>query len=168
MKRVFLSLGSNLGDREENLREALRRLGHDAKLRLLRLSSVYETEPMDLRTQPWFLNLAVEADAEGYPLQLLGWIGRIEASMGRKRAKVKGPRTIDIDILLFSSFIIDTPNLVIPHPRMTQRRFVLEPMVELAPDLRHPLERRSMRELLGEIKGQSVKKSGVSISVDSL
>jgi 2-amino-4-hydroxy-6-hydroxymethyldihydropteridine diphosphokinase len=168
MKRVFLSLGSNLGDREENLREALRRLGREARLRLLAVSSVYETEPMDLRTQPWFLNLVAEADAEGYPIQLLGRIGRIEAEMGRKRAKSKGPRVIDIDILLFSSFIIDLPALVVPHPRMTERRFVLEPMVELAPDLRHPIARRSMRELLGEIKGQSVKKAAVSISVDSL
>jgi 2-amino-4-hydroxy-6-hydroxymethyldihydropteridine diphosphokinase len=168
MKRVYLSLGSNLGDRRQNLREALGRLVQQGKLHIARLSSLYETEPMDLANQPWFLNVVAEADTDYFPLQLLARIGRIEADMGRKRMQTKGPRTIDIDILLFGGFVIETPNLSVPHPRMTERRFVLEPMVELAPDLRHPGARRSMRELLGEIKGQKVRRFSDRISVDSL
>jgi 2-amino-4-hydroxy-6-hydroxymethyldihydropteridine diphosphokinase len=166
--KVYLSLGSNLGEREENLREALRRLTAGGKLRVKRVSSSYETEPVDVPNQPWFLNLVVEADSEYYPLQLLTRIQHIELEMGRKRGRARGPRVIDIDILLVGSFVIGTPKLVVPHPRMTERRFVLEPMAELAPELRHPSNRRSMRELLAEIKGQKVRRAGDPISVDSL
>jgi 2-amino-4-hydroxy-6-hydroxymethyldihydropteridine diphosphokinase len=157
MKKTYLSLGSNLGDREKNLITALEKL-QERRLRVAKISSIYETEPQDVRGQPWFLNLVAEAETEMLPMMLLAHIGRVEKSMGRHRQAAKGPRVIDIDILLFGKFVIETAQLVVPHERMTERRFVLEPMVELAPELRHPVLGKSMRELLAEVKGQSVKR----------
>ncbi len=157
MKRIYLGLGSNLGDREENLRRA-RELLHAAGIAVLRESSLYETEPQDLVHQPWFLNQVVEAETALFPMQLLGRVLRIEKELGRRRAIEKGPRTIDIDILLYHRFAIDSPTLVVPHPRMQERRFVLAPMAELAPDLRHPVTRQTMREMLGRIKGQAIRR----------
>ena len=159
MKRVYLSLGSNLGDREANLRAAIAQLGTPG-VRILRVSSLYETEPMEVRDQPWFLNLVVEAETGLFPKQLLARIRKIDLALGRKRVRPKGPRTIDIDILLYGESIIDTAELTVPHPRMAERRFVLEPLAELAPDLRHPVSRRSMSELLAATAGQLVKRLG--------
>jgi 2-amino-4-hydroxy-6-hydroxymethyldihydropteridine diphosphokinase len=158
-KIIYLSLGSNLGDRERALATAMESLA-GAPLRLLRASSIYETEPRDLPQQPWFLNLVLEAETEMFPRQLLRRTQQIEQKMGRKRIVAKGPRIIDIDILLFGRCVVDSPDLVIPHPRLPERRFVLEPLVELAPDLRHPVSRRTMRELLAATKGQVVRKVG--------
>ena len=110
---------------------------------------------MGLRTQPWFLNLVVEADTELFPVQLLEGLQSIEIRMGRRRLAAQGPRTIDIDILLYGAFRVSTPRLTIPHPRLAERRFVLEPMVELAPDLRHPVTRHTMRELLASTPDRS-------------
>ena len=173
MKKVYLSLGSNLGNREQMLQDAINAM-NTSDLRAVRVSSVYETEPMDVRNQPWFLNVVVEIETELFPLVLLSRLNKIERQLGRKRVMVKGPRSIDIDILLFEKFIIDTDVLTIPHPRMTERRFVLEPMAELAPELRHPGNRRTMRELLAGVSGQQVKRveislmpSGVSSAEDS-
>ncbi len=157
MKTVYLSLGSNLGDRERNLREAIRMLG-EAGVRALRVSSLYETEPVDVRDQPWFLNLVVEAETELFPKQLLARIRKIEFELGRKRVRPKGPRTADIDILLYGDSVIETGELTVPHPRLAERRFVLEPLAELAPELRHPVTRRTMRELLAGTAGQAVRK----------
>jgi 2-amino-4-hydroxy-6-hydroxymethyldihydropteridine diphosphokinase len=142
MHRVYLSLGSNLGDRESNLRAAL------AELAPLRVSPIYETEPADLPGQPWFLNLVAEAETSLFPRQLLSRTQRIERDLGRVRTVPKGPRTVDIDILLFDDTVVRTPELEIPHPRMTDRRFVLQPLADLAPDLRHPVTRRTVREML--------------------
>lgn len=159
MKTAYLSLGSNLGDREANLRRALELLA-SPEIRIRRVSSLYETEPQDLRHQPWFLNLAAEIETSLFPMQLLNRVQKIEKDMGRKRIVEKGPRTIDIDIVLFGNFTIDTPRLTTPHPRMQDRRFVLEPLAELAPDLRHPVIRRSVREMLAGTAGQIVRKVG--------
>ncbi len=156
-KTAYLSLGSNLGDREENLRRALELLAAP-DLRIKRTSSLYETEPRDLHAQPWFLNLAAEIETTLFPMQLLARIQSVEKQLGRKRIVAKGPRTIDIDILLFGGFIIETPALQIPHPRMGQRRFVLEPLAEIAPDLGHPTTRRPIREMLPATAGQVVRK----------
>lgn len=156
MKTAYLSLGSNLDDRELNLRRAMAMLA-SADIHIKRTSSVYETEPQDVTHQPWFLNLVVEIETQLFPLQLLGRIHSIERALGRKRVISKGPRTIDIDIVLFGNFVIDTPQLGVPHPRMTDRRFVLAPLAELAPDLRHPVTRRSVREMLAGTSGQIVK-----------
>ena len=157
MKTAWLSLGSNVGDREANLREAMRRLEAEG-IHIRRESSLYETEPQDQRDQPWFLNSVVEVETTLFPKQLLGCVRKIEKALGRKRTVAKGPRTIDIDILLYGSFVIKSAELEIPHARMSERRFVLEPLSELAPELRHPVTRKTMRELLGGVAGQVVRK----------
>jgi 2-amino-4-hydroxy-6-hydroxymethyldihydropteridine diphosphokinase len=159
MKVIYLSLGSNLGDRERHLREAIALLGAEG-VRVLRVSSLYETEPMEVRDQPWFLNLVVEAETDLLPKLLLARIRKIELGLGRRRGRPKGPRTIDIDILLYGESVIETTELRVPHPRLTERKFVLEPLAELAPELRHPVNRRSMRELLAATTGQVVKRLG--------
>jgi 2-amino-4-hydroxy-6-hydroxymethyldihydropteridine diphosphokinase len=144
---VYLSLGSNIGDRRANLRSAIARL-EAPDLRILRISPVYETEPVDYVNQEWFLNLAVEAETELPPMELLARAQEIEAAMGRVRAVPKGPRTIDIDILLYANEVVHNAELEIPHPRMSERRFVLAPLADLAPDLRHPVTQRTVREML--------------------
>jgi len=156
-KVVYLSLGSNLGDREANLRDAIERLRGVGNP--IAISSFYETEPIDVVSQPWFLNCAVKLDTEKMPRQLIAAILSLEQEMGRLRKQQKAPRTIDIDILLFGSSIIDIPSLTIPHPRMHERRFVLEPLAEIAPDARHPVFKRTIRELREALPpGQTVKK----------
>jgi 2-amino-4-hydroxy-6-hydroxymethyldihydropteridine diphosphokinase len=157
MKIVYLSLGSNLGDRSANLARATERLS-SADLRVLRASSVWETEPRDLPDQPWFLNQVVEVQTSLFPRQLLQRLHRIEREMGRVRTTPKGPRPIDLDILLFGRAVVNAPDLEIPHPRMKERRFVLEPLAELAPDLRHPVTRRTVRQMLSEVSSQPARK----------
>lgn len=156
MKRVYLSLGSNVGERESLLERALARLAASG-LRLLRVSSVWETEPLERRGQPWFLNLVVEAETDLFPRMLLARLQRIERELGRRRLARKGPRPIDIDLLLYGEAVVHAPDLDVPHPRMAERRFVLEPLAELAPDLRHPISRRTVREMLEATRGQSVR-----------
>jgi len=147
MKRIYLGLGSNLGDRVGRLRAAIERLAAP-DLHVLRISPAYETEPVDFADQPWFMNVVVEAETDLFPLQLLSRVNRIERALGRVRIVAKGPRAIDIDILLYGSAVIKSPKLEVPHPRMAERRFVLVPLSNLAPDLRHPVSHRTVRELL--------------------
>jgi 2-amino-4-hydroxy-6-hydroxymethyldihydropteridine diphosphokinase len=156
-KIVYLSLGSNLGDRSSNLGLALEKLREVGKVTAV--SSFYDTEPVELQSQPWFLNCAVKLDTEKMPRQLMASILAIEQEMGRQRKQQKGPRTIDIDILLFGSSIIDIPSLTVPHPKLHQRRFVLEPLAEIAPEIRHPVFKRTVRELRDALPaGQTVKR----------
>ena len=157
MKTIYLSLGSNLGDRARNLRAAIQGL-EQAGVAVRRVSSVYETAPVDLVDQPMFLNLVVEAETALLPRQLLSHIARLERSLGRRRSVAKGPRMIDIDILFFGSSIIESPDLMVPHPRIAERRFVLEPLSEIAPDLVHPLTRRTARAMLAGVRAQRVRK----------
>jgi 2-amino-4-hydroxy-6-hydroxymethyldihydropteridine diphosphokinase len=157
MKRVYLSLGSNAGDRRQNLSSALARLA-GPRLRVTQVSSLYETEPQNVRNQPWFYNIVVECETSLLPRMLLRHLKRIERLMGRRRNIDKGPRTIDLDIVLYGSFIVESPELVIPHASMHERRFVLEPLAELAPDLRHPVFKRSVREMLAALHGQAAKR----------
>lgn len=155
---VYLSLGSNLGDREKNLRTAIAALA-DAKVRVIRVSSFYETEPIDLREQPWFLNCAVQAEAELPALDLLRALRAIESRMGSKKLVPKGPRLIDLDILLYGNEGIDTPELQVPHPRMLERKFVLVPLAEIAPNLNHPSWKGTVSQLLANISDSSVVRS---------
>jgi len=153
---AYLSLGSNVGERAANLKAAIDRLGSLGALTAV--SSFYETEPIEFTAQPWFLNCAVKLNTEKMPRQLLNQVLHIERKMGRRRVRHKGPRIIDIDILLFGNSIIATKGLTIPHPAMHTRRFVLEPLAEIAPDLRHPVFKRSVRELRDALPaGQMVK-----------
>jgi 2-amino-4-hydroxy-6-hydroxymethyldihydropteridine diphosphokinase len=147
LKRIYLSLGSNIGDREGNLRKAVERLASQ-DVRVLHTSRIYETEPVDYKDQAWFLNQVMEAETALFPMQLLTRIGRVEREMGRLRTVRKGPRTIDIDILFYAAAVVETARLEIPHPRIAERRFVLAPLAELAPDLRHPVTHRSVRQML--------------------
>ncbi len=157
-KVVYLSLGSNLGDRAANLNAAIDRLGELGEV--VAVSSFYETEPVGYTAQPWFLNCAVKLDTEKMPKQLMGRILDIEREMGRNRKheRSKGPRIIDIDILLFGNSIVDTQSLTIPHPALHERRFVLEPLAEIAPEARHPVFKRKVRELREALPaGQAVR-----------
>jgi 2-amino-4-hydroxy-6-hydroxymethyldihydropteridine diphosphokinase len=156
MKTAYLSLGSNVGNRERMLGEALQ-LIEAPGLHVARVSPIYETEPQDFKNQPWFLNLVAEIQSTLFPMQLLTRVRKIERKLGRKRTVDKGPRSIDIDILLYGESVIDSEDLVVPHPRMTERRFVLQPLADLAPDLRHPVLRRTVRELLAGVSGQTVR-----------
>ena len=145
-KTAYLSLGSNLGDREANLRAAIAKLGELGEI--VALSSFYETEPVDFTAQPWFLNCALAIRTELMPKLFLSKIQVIEQQMGRRRIRPKGPRNIDIDILLFGDSVVSTPELQIPHPAMHERRFVLEPLAEIAPEAQHPVLKKTVRELL--------------------
>jgi 2-amino-4-hydroxy-6-hydroxymethyldihydropteridine diphosphokinase len=151
---VYLSLGSNVGDRLAHLRRAVAELSLSG-IRVKRSSSVYETEPVDYLDQPWFLNCVVEAETALEPFALLNVLEAIEAKLGREREISRGPRSIDLDILLYNSETISTPRLQIPHPRMTSRRFVLIPLAELAPDLTHPAWHASVSQLLARVEDRS-------------
>jgi 2-amino-4-hydroxy-6-hydroxymethyldihydropteridine diphosphokinase len=151
---VYLSLGSNVGDRAKNLQVAIAALA-DSGVAVQKVSSIYETEPVDLRKQAWFLNCVVEAQTELAPLDLLHALRAIEAQMGSKKLVAKGPRLIDLDILLYAEEMIDTPELRLPHPRMHLRRFVLVPLAEIAPRIRHPGTRLSATEMLASTIDES-------------
>ena len=145
--RVYLSLGSNVGDREGNLRAAIVALG-DARVCVTRVSSFYETEPVDFLEQAWFLNCAVEGKTEVSARELLRALRGIELRMGSKKLVAKGPRLIDMDILLYGSETIETPELQVPHPRMHLRRFVLVPLAEIAPKAVHAALKMTVARLL--------------------
>ena len=148
MKRIktYISAGSNLGDKMANIEYALDELT-DAG-RVSQVSSYFETEPVGYANQPWFLNLAIELEIRLAPLELLSLCLGIEASRDRERSFPNAPRTLDLDILLYGDIVVCEDNLIIPHPRLSERRFVLEPLAQIAPDLLHPVLKQSIRSLL--------------------
>ena len=154
---VYISLGSNVGGRSANLQAAIDRLGEVGSIKAK--SGLYETEPVELRDQPWFLNSVIGLETSLSPVALLKKVLAIEQEMGRIRMRDKGPRSIDIDIVLFGDDVVEERGLKIPHPAMHQRRFVLEPLAEIAPEALHPQLRKTARELLAALPaGQVVRR----------
>ncbi len=155
MATFYLGLGTNLGDRRANLKSAIAALAPSANP--LRASSIYETEPWGYLDQPAFLNQVLEAETPLPPAGLLAALKRLEASLGRQATFRYGPRLIDLDILLYDRLVLNQPDLVIPHPQLAQRAFILVPLAELAPDLVHPVLGVSMAELRDKLDLSGVK-----------
>lgn len=143
----YLSLGSNVGDRAKTLERAANELDNLGEIQLCRLSGFYHTEPVGMESKAWFVNCAAQITTTLSPLELLDRLEDLESSMGRKNKGYRKDRTLDIDILLYDDMIVSFPRLVIPHPEMANRRFVLEPLCEIAPDIIHPLLRKTTGQL---------------------
>jgi 2-amino-4-hydroxy-6-hydroxymethyldihydropteridine diphosphokinase len=156
MSKVYLGLGTNLGDTKNNLEQALHFLS--GKIAILKKSSIYETEPVGFKDQPWFLNMAIEAETGLPPEDLLCFTQGIEKQMKRVKTIVNGPRIIDIDILLYGDESVETESLVIPHPRMTQRAFVMVPLYEISPGL--IISGKSIKDIMANFSGEKINKRG--------
>lgn len=151
---AYIGIGSNLGDRLKNLKKALKSIGNSGTMTIEKESSVYETEPVGLETCDWFLNMVIQIKTHLSPLELLDTLLEIEKKMGREKRIRWGPRKIDLDILIYEDKIIQNEKLTIPHPQMHKRRFVLIPLVEIAKEKVHPLLKKTVGELLLDLKDQ--------------
>jgi 2-amino-4-hydroxy-6-hydroxymethyldihydropteridine diphosphokinase len=146
---VYLALGSNIGDRESHLKGAIRGLSNRG-IEIMQSASIYSTEPKDVEDQPWFLNTIIKINTSLQPGELLETCLAVEKENARVRDGIKGPRTLDIDIIFYGMQVIRGPDLVVPHPRFRERRFVLEPLAEIAPDFVDPSSGKAVRQLLQE------------------
>ena len=146
---VFIGIGSNIWNKEENIRKAIGSIKE--KCKILRISSLYETEPIGYKKQNWFLNCAIEIETEFEPLELLNFLQSIEKKMGRVKTIKNGPRIIDLDILFYDNKVINEKGLAVPHPRLHERLFVLEPLKEIAPEFVHPVLNKSIKEIYSMI-----------------
>lgn len=151
MPVVYIGIGSNLGNREENCLKAVKFMS-SGKIVVRRLSSLYETEPWGEHDQPKFINMVAEAETSIEPFELLKTLKAIESKMGRTESGRWGPRVIDLDILFYDNLVLRTPELTIPHPLIGEREFVLRPLAEIAPDVVHPVLKKTIRELLAGVK----------------
>ncbi len=157
MSIAFIGIGSNLGKRIENCIRALEEISNFA--RITALSSIYETESVDKEDQPDFINCVIEVETSLSPFDLLIFLQSVENMIGRKHLEKGGPRIIDLDIIFYDNLVIETNELIIPHPRAHLRRFVLEPLCEIAPDFIHPVLKKTIQEILNNLKeDQGVEK----------
>ncbi len=149
---VYISIGSNIGDLLDNCCRAIEALRSDPDIRLLERSPFYRTAPVDFREQDWFLNAALKLETSMQPIQLLNRMREVQCSLGRKADTVRfGPRIIDLDIIFYGELVFETVELILPHPRMHKRRFVLQPICDIDPTIVHPLLGVSVQDLLNQL-----------------
>lgn len=155
MAIAYIGLGSNLKDKKSNIQKAIDSIKEKKIVKEIKVSSLFLTEPVGKKEQPDFLNLVIKGKTELGPFELLSSLLEIENNLGRKRKEKWGPREIDLDILFYDDIMVNQENLVIPHPEIPNRRFVLVPLMELSPDLKHPLLNKNIRQLLKDTKDHS-------------
>lgn len=156
MTKAYLGIGSNLGDKRRNIENALKLLKEHESIKIINTSSYYETEPVGYTEQDWFLNMVVEIDTSLNPYELLEYCNFIESNLKRKRIIRWGPRTIDVDILLYENFTSNDEKLIIPHPRMCERAFVMIPLYEIAKDIK--INGENIKDIVENLKGETIRK----------